>query len=59
MMGDLDEFQFEAEETGNEAFLFNLLAQSALVKKVIEAQLGVDEIRFLLDEMLREIGIKG
>ena len=59
MMGDLSEFEFEVEENENGAFLFNLSAQPALVKRVIDAQLGDNEVRFLLDDVLSEVGIEG
>ena len=57
--GDLAEFEFEAEEIKNGTFLFNLSMQPVLVKKVIEAQLRDDEVKFILDDVLSEVGLEG
>ena len=59
MLGDLLEFDLEVEDTTNGAFLFSMSAQLALVRKVIEAQLGDDEVRFLLDDVLSKTGLEG
>ena len=59
MLGDLAEFEIDSEETESGAFLFQMSAEPALVRRVIEAQLGDDEVRFLLDDVLSEVGLEG
>ena len=59
MLGDLTEFEFEPEETEGGAFVFQMLAEPALVRRVIEAQLGDDEVRSILDDVLSEAGLEG
>ena len=45
IMDNLNEFGFELDVVDSGVFLFNLIVQPALVKKVIEAQLDDDEVR--------------
>jgi len=59
MLGDLAEFEIDPEETESGAFLFQMSAEPALVRRVIDAQLGDDEVRFLLDDVLSEVGLEG
>ena len=59
MLGDLIEVEIDTEETESRALLFTMSAKPTLVRKVIEAQLGDDEVRFLLDDMLGEAGLEG
>ena len=59
MLGDLSRFQLEDKDIASGAFLFNMTAQPVLVRKVIEAQLGDDEVQFLLDDVLNDTGLEG
>ena len=54
MMGDLNKFDHEIDEADGRTFLFNMSAQPALVKKMIEAQLDDNKVRFLIDKVLRD-----
>ena len=54
----LSEVEFDVEETESGAFLFTISAEPTLVKKVIEAQLDDDKVRFLLDDVLSETGLE-
>ena len=47
-----------AEKDGSVVF-FTLNAQTALVKQLIEVQFDYDEVRFLIDDVLSEVGLKG
>ena len=51
MISDLNEFHLDLYESEEEAYLFTLSAQLELVKRVIEAQLDDDEVKFLLNEV--------
>ena len=59
MLGDLAGLEVEAEGTDSDAFLFMMTAELALVRKVIEAQLSEEEVQFILDDVLSEIGLEG
>ena len=59
MMDELGEFDLELAEEDDGAVLFTLNAQPALVKKVTNAQLSDEEVRFILDDVLSEGGLKG
>ena len=59
MLGDLSGFEVEYEESESGPFLFTMSAEPALVRKVIEAQLADDEVRFILDDVLGETDLEG
>ena len=59
MLGDLARLEVETEGTDSDSFLFIMTTEPALVRKVIEAQLGDEEMRFILDDVLSEIGLEG
>ena len=59
MMGELGEFDLEMAEEDGGAVLFKLNAQPVLVRKVIDAQLSNEEVRFILDDVLSEVGLEG
>ena len=59
MLGDLAGVEVDTEEIASGAFLFNIFAEPTLVRKVIDAQLSDDKLRFILDEVLSEIGLEG
>ena len=59
MLENLAEVEFDIEETASGEFLFNMSAGPTLVRKVIDAQMGDDEVRFLLDDVLGESGLDG
>ena len=59
MLGDLAGLEIEAEGTDSDGFLFTMTAESALVRKVIETQLGDEEVRFILDDVLSDGGLEG
>ena len=59
MLGDLSVVDLETDESDSVAFLFTMSAQSALVRKVIEAQLDDLEVRFILDYILSDTGLEG
>ena len=44
MLGDLADVEIDTEETATGAFVFNMSAEPTLVRKVIDAQMGDDEI---------------
>ena len=59
MLDDLVGVEFDTEEIEFGAFLLNMSTEPTLVRKVIDAQLGDDEVRFLLDDVLSETGLEG
>ena len=59
MLGYLAGLDVEAEGTDSDGFLFTMTAEPALVRKVIETQLGDEEVRFILDDVLSKIGLEG
>ena len=59
MLGDLAGLDVEAEGTDSDGFLFTMTAEPALVRKVIETQLGDEEVRFILDDVLSDGGLEG
>ena len=59
MLGDLADVGIDTEEAASGAFVFNMSTKPTLVRKVIDAQLGDNEVRFLLDDVLSETGLEG
>ena len=59
MLGDLVDVEVDTKETVSGVFVFNMSVELTLVRKVIDAQLGDDEVRFLLDDVLSETGLEG
>ena len=59
ILDDLRAFWLEDDDSDTEAFLFTMLTQPALVRRVIEAQLEDPEARLFLDDVLGEAGLEG
>ena len=59
MLGNLTGLDVEAEGTDSDGFLFTMTAELALVRKLIETQLGDEEVRFILDDVLSDTGLEG